>query len=58
MKVHSALGAGLLEVAYKVCLRRELKTWEFQVLSEVAIPIVDDSVSLDVGSEIIRVMNS
>lgn len=52
MKVHSALGAGLLEEAYKVCLRQELQKRELQVLSEVAIPIVYDGASLDVGFRI------
>ena len=52
MKVHSALGAGLLEEAYKVCLRHELQKRKLQVLSEVALPVVYDGVSLDVGFRI------
>ena len=52
MRVHSALGAGLLEEAYKVCLRHELQKRHLQVLSEVALPVVYDDINLDVGFRI------
>jgi GxxExxY protein len=52
LKVHTALGAGLLEEAYKVCLKYELTKRNLQVLSEVAMPIVYDGVSLDTGYRI------
>jgi len=52
MKVHTALGAGLLEEAYKVCLRHELQKRKLEVQSEVALPVVYDGVSLDVGFRI------
>jgi GxxExxY protein len=52
MKVHSVLGAGLLEEAYKVCLKHDLQKRGLQVLSEVALPVVYDGVSLDVGFRI------
>jgi GxxExxY protein len=52
MKVHSILGAGLLEEAYKVCLKRELERRNLCVLSEVAVPVVYDGARLDVGFRI------
>jgi GxxExxY protein len=52
MKVHTALGAGLLEEAYKACLKHELQKRKLEVLSEVALPVIYDSVVLDVGFRI------
>lgn len=52
MKVHTALGPGLLEEAYKVCLRHRLITDGVKVVSEVGLPIQYDGVSLDVGYRI------
>ena len=40
MKVHSALGPGILESAYEACLHFELKQREIQVDSQVALPIM------------------
>ena len=51
-KVHSALGAGLLEEAYKACLRYELQKRKIHALSEVALPVVYDGTTLDVGFRI------
>ena len=39
IKVHTALGAGLLEHVYQVCLKHELSSRGVKVLSEVALPI-------------------
>jgi GxxExxY protein len=50
--VHTALGAGLLEESYKICLKHELQRRNLQVLSEVAMPVVYDGISLDVGYRI------
>jgi GxxExxY protein len=52
LKVHTALGAGLLEEAYKVCLKHELERQNLHVLSEVSMPILYDGVSLDAGYRI------
>ena len=52
MKVHTSLGPGLLEEAYKVCLKHELQSRELTVLSEVTLPIVYRGVSLDIGYRI------
>jgi GxxExxY protein len=47
MKVHTALGAGLLKEAYKACLKHELQKRKMDVLSEVALPIVYDGMTLN-----------
>jgi GxxExxY protein len=49
LKVHSALGPGLLESAYEACLLHELRKSGFAVRSQVPMPIVYDGVTLDVG---------
>ena len=52
LKAHTALGAGLLEEAYKVCLKHESLQRNLHVLSEVGMPIVYDGVTLDAGYRI------
>jgi GxxExxY protein len=52
IKVHSALGPGLLESAYKACLAHELRKRGLRVVSELALPIVYDGVTIDVGYRI------
>lgn len=47
MRVHSALGPGLLEGAYRVCLVHELEVSGFQVKTEEPLPIVCGGVRLD-----------
>ena len=47
MRVHSALGPGLLESAYRLCLTNELQTRGLQVDSEVVMPLVYRGVRLD-----------
>jgi GxxExxY protein len=49
MKVHSALGPGLLESAYQACLVHELHKRRHQVRSQVALPVIYDGVRIDVG---------
>jgi GxxExxY protein len=49
MRVHSALGAGLLESAYEACLEYELKKCSLEVKRQVALPIRYEEVVLDVG---------
>jgi GxxExxY protein len=52
MIVHSALGPGLFEQAYKVCLRHELLKREIKVLSEVGLPVTYDGTKFEVGYRI------
>jgi GxxExxY protein len=49
MKVHSALGPGLLESAYAACLRHELFKRGLKVASEVPVPVVYDGIKLEAG---------
>ncbi len=49
MKVHSTLGHGLLEQAYHACLAHELRSRGLKTLSEVAMPIVYEGVTIEVG---------
>ena len=49
IKVHSALGPGLLESAYAACLRHELIKRGLKVASEVPVPVVYDGIRLEAG---------
>ena len=49
MKVHTALGPGLLESAYEICLRHELVQRGLSVHSQVVLPVEYDGVKLDAG---------
>jgi GxxExxY protein len=49
MKVHTALGAGLLESAYEACLCYELKKVGLKVEQQKAIPLIYEEVKLDCG---------
>ena len=49
MKVHSALGPGLLESAYAACLKHELIKRGFRVACEVPLPVVYDGIRLEAG---------
>jgi GxxExxY protein len=49
IKVHSALGPGLLESAYKACLAYELRKRGYVVATEVPVPIVYDGLTIDLG---------
>jgi len=52
MKVHSALGPGLLESAYETCLAYELQKRGLLVLRQTPLPIIYDEVQLDAGYRI------
>jgi GxxExxY protein len=49
LKVHSALGPGLLESAYAACVRHESIKRGLRVTSEVPVPVVYDGVKLEAG---------
>lgn len=58
MKVHSALGPGLLESAYFHCLLHELQKLPLLVESEVSLPIAYDGIKIDAAYRIdFRVAN-
>jgi GxxExxY protein len=52
IKVHKALGPGLLETIYEGALMHELKKCGLNVLSQVGIPVVYDGENLGYGYRI------
>ena len=49
MKVHTALGPGLLESVYEKALEYELKKSGLEVKSQVALPFVYEDIKFDIG---------
>ena len=49
MKVHSALGPGLLESTYTTCLLFELHRRGLTAQREVGLPVMYDGVQIDCG---------
>jgi GxxExxY protein len=52
IKVHTALGPGLLESAYEACLKHELSKRGLKVVSQVALPLTYDGIEIDCGYRI------
>ncbi|HEU5231614.1 MAG TPA: GxxExxY protein [Terriglobales bacterium] len=52
MRVHTAVGPGLLESAYEACLLHELQEGGLRVRSQVPFPLVYRGLKLDVGYRI------
>ena len=52
MKVHSVLGAGLLESAYRACLAHELEMRGLDVSQEKPLPIRYEGTEISVGYRI------
>lgn len=52
IKVHKALGPGLLESAYKECLYYKIHEQGLQVVREKPMPLVFEAVRLDCGYRI------
>jgi GxxExxY protein len=57
LKVHSALGPGLLESAYEACLAHELRKAGLRVETQVGLPVVYDGIKLDLGYRIDMLVN-
>ena len=57
LKVHRALGPGLLESVYEHCIAHELGKRGLQVRRQVGLPIVYDGVALDAGYRLDLVVN-
>jgi GxxExxY protein len=49
LRVHRALGPGLLENAYEQCLAEELRLAGLHVAQQVGLPVIYGRVRLDVG---------
>ena len=52
IKVHTALGPGLLESTYEVCLAHELTKSGLKVETQLCLPVTYDDVRLDAGYRI------
>ena len=48
-KIHKALGPGLIESVYEQCLAYELRKRNFQVLTQLDLPIAYDDIVIDSG---------
>ncbi|HZU34187.1 MAG TPA: GxxExxY protein [Candidatus Angelobacter sp.] len=57
LRVHSALGPGLLESAYEACLAHELRKSGLNVEVQVGLPVVYDGIKLDIGYRIDLLVN-
>ncbi len=49
IKVHSTLGPGLLESAYRACMAHELRKHGLIVQEELVLPVRYDGVAIDAG---------
>ena len=52
IKVHTALGPGLLEGAYAGCLAHELRKRGHLVVQQLALPVLYDGICIDLGYRI------
>ncbi|MEE4303359.1 MAG: GxxExxY protein [Wenzhouxiangella sp.] len=57
VKVHSALGPGLLESIYQTCLEHEIKKRGLDVQTEVFVPIHYDGIEIDKGLRADMIIN-
>ena len=56
-KVHSTLGAGLLESVYEACLAHELRQRKIATETQLVIPIVYEGLRLEAGLRIDMLVN-
>jgi GxxExxY protein len=56
-KVHKALGPGLLESSYRVCLAHELKRNGLKIETEIAVPIRYEGILLGTGYRLDLLVN-
>ena len=49
VRVHRALGPGLLESVYETCLAHELRKRGLQVRTQISVPVVYDGERLEAG---------
>ena len=57
LTMHKALGPGLLESTYEICLAHEIERRGLSVARQVALPVVYDRVKLDAGYRIDLMVN-
>ena len=58
LKVHSALGPGLLENAHEACLKHELAKRGLRVESQVPLPVTYDGVRIELGYPLDLLVNN
>lgn len=56
-RVHSALGPGLLESVYEICLAHELSKRGYEVRRQVEVPILYDGVRFDAAFRLDLLVN-
>lgn len=49
IKVHSALGPGLMESVYEICLTHELRKRDLRVQQQVHLPVVYEGIRIEAG---------
>lgn len=49
IKVHTALGPGLLESVYETCLSYEIKSRGFKIENQVCLPVIYEGITVDSG---------
>jgi GxxExxY protein len=52
LKVHRALGPGLLEAVYERCLVHELRKRGHLIVQQLALPVLYDGICIDLGYRI------
>jgi GxxExxY protein len=52
MRIHTTLGPGLLESAYRACMARELEQTQFRFQSELALPVTYLGATTEIGYRI------
>jgi len=57
IKVHTALGPGLLESAYEACLDHELRKRGYDVKTQLILPLIYDGLQVDAGYRIDMMVN-
>ena len=57
LRVHKALGPGLLESAYEACLAHELENTGLAYKRLLVLPVIYDTVRIDAGYRIDRLVN-
>ncbi len=58
IKVHKALGPGLLESVYEKCLKYELIRNGYEVVQQIAVPVMYGNIILDTGLRLDLLVNN
>lgn len=57
IKVHKALGPGLLESAYEACMKNELQNTELTIQRQKELPVIYNKIKLDCGYRLDLIAN-